>query len=244
MTFSGTKSAVLLVATLTVMLAGCGSDSGSDESSSAPAAASTEQPTQDTVADVANDAGDAASEVMSDAADAVDDMADTAQDMADDVAGEIKEAASDVSDTVGDAAVQVAGDTAESTGGPCDLAIGVGDTISYSVTSMSAPSSCSDVTVTITHAGNLPAIAMGHNWVLVAESDMDAVVAAGVGQGADGNWVDAEDARVIAATRLVGGGESDSVTFSLSALDAGTNYVFVCTVPGHWSAMKGAFTVG
>ena len=49
----------------------------------------------------------------------------------------------------------------------------------------------------------------------------------------------AGDARVIAATKLLGGGESDSVTFDVAKLKAGEAFSFFCTFPGHSALMKG-----
>lgn len=128
-------------------------------------------------------------------------------------------------------------------GDPCTLAIQAGDTIAFSTSEMSVPSSCAEVTVTLIHTGQLPAAAMGHNWVLVPQDAVDSVAMAGMSAGLEGNYVPPADDRVVAATKIIGGGESDSVTFSLAALDAGTSYVYVCTFPGHWSIMRGTFTV-
>ena len=128
-------------------------------------------------------------------------------------------------------------------GNPCTLTITAGDTIAYGSNSMSVPSSCSEVTVTLTHTGQLPASAMGHNWVLVPSGTADEIGMAGMSAGLDGNYLPAGDDRIVAATKIIGGGESDSVTFALSDLADGTEYVYVCTFPGHWSLMKGTFTV-
>ena len=51
-------------------------------------------------------------------------------------------------------------------------------------------------------------------------------------------------ARVIAATAIVGGGESATVTFSTATLTAGERYAFFCTSPGHSSVMHGTFLFG
>jgi azurin len=51
------------------------------------------------------------------------------------------------------------------------------------------------------------------------------------------------DARVIAHTKVIGGGETDSVTFSTAALKAGEAYSYFCSFPGHSALMKGTLTL-
>ena len=121
----------------------------------------------------------------------------------------------------------------------CAVNVGVGDTLAYDVTEISAPASCGSFTVNLTHAGKMPAASMGHNWVLVPAGTEQEIAMAGVRAGAGAGYLP-EDARIIAATKMLGGGEADSITFELPA--AGT-YAFVCTFPGHWAVMKGTFTV-
>lgn len=125
---------------------------------------------------------------------------------------------------------------------PCSLSIQAGDSIQYSKREMSAPSSCSEITVTITHTGSLPAAAMGHNWVLMPKDALEAVGMAGMSAGPGADYVPDDD-RVVAATKIVGGGESASVSFRRDALDPNVEYVYACTFPGHWSVMKGSFTI-
>ena len=57
------------------------------------------------------------------------------------------------------------------------------------------------------------------------------------------NYVPANDERVITATAVVGGGEEVSVTFDLSGLEAGGDYTYFCSVPGHFVLMNGKFIV-
>ncbi|MEN7341281.1 MAG: azurin [Pseudomonadota bacterium] len=125
----------------------------------------------------------------------------------------------------------------------CTIAIKVGDSLAFDTSEISVPSTCSEVTVTIEHTGTLPAQAMGHNWVLAADADWEAVASAGTSSGFEGNFFPAGDDRVIAATKLVGGGESDSITFSTSGMDADASYSFFCSFPGHWSVMRGSFKI-
>jgi azurin len=47
------------------------------------------------------------------------------------------------------------------------------------------------------------------------------------------------DARVLAHTKVIGGGQATSVTFKTSVLKKGEAYTFFCSFPGHSSIMKG-----
>ncbi|MEO0424611.1 MAG: azurin [Pseudomonadota bacterium] len=123
----------------------------------------------------------------------------------------------------------------------CEFEIEVGDALAYSLTEIAPDTTCENVSVTITHKGTLPAAAMGHNWVLAKPDDFTAVTNGAIAVGLDANYVP-DDERVIAATKIVGGGEQDTVTFPLKDLPAG-EYTFFCTFPGHWSVMKGTFKV-
>jgi azurin len=69
-------------------------------------------------------------------------------------------------------------------------------------------------------------------------------VNAGLAAGFSHGFVPASDQRVIAATRLVGGGESVTVRFSTGALLPGGRYAFFCTSPGHSAVMRGRFLFG
>ena len=118
----------------------------------------------------------------------------------------------------------------------------VGDSIAYSRDSISVPSSCSSVTINLEHTGSLPREAMGHNWVLVPADAVQAIGMAGMSAGMESGYLPDDD-RIVAATDLIGGGESTSVTFAVGDLDEGTDYAYVCTFPGHWSAMRGTFSI-
>jgi len=83
----------------------------------------------------------------------------------------------------------------------------------------------------------------GHNWVLSKTADFQAIAQAGMSAGIDNNYVPQNDPRVLASTKVIGGGESTSITFSISALDKAGDYTFFCSFPGHWAIMKGSFKI-
>jgi azurin len=125
----------------------------------------------------------------------------------------------------------------------CEFDIDVQDNMLFSVQEMEVSASCETVTVNLTHKGNLPAVAMGHNWVLTRTEDVQGVAMDGIAAGLTQDYLKPDDARVIAATKIIGGGDSTSVTFSLEGLDPSADYQYFCSFPGHWSMMKGTFRI-
>jgi azurin len=128
--------------------------------------------------------------------------------------------------------------------GPCQIAIESNDMMQFNAKELSVPSECSEVELTLKHAGKLPAKVMGHDWVLAKDSDVSAIVNAGLAAGPSKGYLPDNDKRIVAATKVVGGGESATVKFSTAALVQGARYVFFCTSPGHSSIMKGQFLFG
>lgn len=99
------------------------------------------------------------------------------------------------------------------------------------------------VTVTLKNIGSMPKISMGHNFVLLVEGmDPNKFVEAGTPHmGREYIAPEMED-KVIAHTKLLGPGESDTVSFA-APRSPGT-YVYICSFPGHYAiGMKGALIV-
>ena len=125
----------------------------------------------------------------------------------------------------------------------CNQVIEGNDMLQFNLKEMVVSSSCSDITVTLKHTGAMAANVMGHNWVLTNTADFMPVATAGGGAGLGNNYVPVNDARVIAASAVIGGGAETSVTFSGALLSAGGDYTFFCSFPGHYMIMKGSFVV-
>lgn len=121
----------------------------------------------------------------------------------------------------------------------CDITIESNDAMQFNVKEIVVDKACAHYTVNLKHVGQLPKAAMGHNWVLTKEADMQGAAADGMGAGAANEYVKPDDARVIAYTKVIGGGEAASVTFDVAKLAAGEGYTFFCSFPGHSSIMKG-----
>lgn len=125
----------------------------------------------------------------------------------------------------------------------CNIDIEGTDAMQFNKNSIAVPASCKQFTVKLKHAGKLPKTAMGHNWVLTKAADAQAVANDGIPAGVDKAYVKPGDARVIAHTKLIGGGESDAVSFDVAKLKAGESYAWFCSFPGHSTIMKGTLAL-
>ena len=126
----------------------------------------------------------------------------------------------------------------------CELSIDSTDQMTFTSNELKVDADCTEVKLTLNHVGKMAKNVMGHNWVLTKTADYMPVAQDGMKAGADNDYLVADDARIIAHTALIGGGESDSVTFSLEGLEAGGDYTFFCSFPGHWAIMNGKFVIG
>lgn len=131
---------------------------------------------------------------------------------------------------------------AQAWGQECALTVEGNDQIQFVQKELRVSASCSEVTVTLKHIGMLAANIMGHNWVLSSTADWQAVAQAGQAAGPP-NFVPAGDARVIAATDVIGGGSETTITFDISGLEAGGDYTYFCSFPGHFVLMNGKFII-
>lgn len=127
---------------------------------------------------------------------------------------------------------------------PCNVTIEGNDRMQFNLREIAVPAECAEVEVSLKHSGKMPAKVMGHDWVLARESDMSAIVNAGLAAGYSHGYLPENDKRIIASTKVIGGGESAVVRFSTSALQEGARYAFFCTSPGHSSVMRGTFRFG
>ena len=126
----------------------------------------------------------------------------------------------------------------------CQYTIEGSDDMQYSQRQLRVPASCATVELTLKHSGQQPVNVIGHNWVLTKSSDVNAVVTGGLNAGRANNYQTPNDPRVLAATPLVGGGQSTTIRFSTEHLQPGGDYSFFCTYPGHSVLMKGSFLFG
>jgi azurin len=126
----------------------------------------------------------------------------------------------------------------------CKVDIAGNDAMQFDKKEIAVGADCTSIEVTLRHSGKLPAQAMGHNFVLTKTADVAGVASDGIGAGFAKDHVKAGDARVIAHTKVIGGGQTTSVTIPASKLKAGEAYTFFCSFPGHSALMKGVFKFG
>jgi azurin len=125
----------------------------------------------------------------------------------------------------------------------CAVSIDSTDQMSFSQKEIKVGADCSQVKLTLRHTGKLAATAMGHNWVLTRTPDQP-VAMAGMRTSLADSYLPKGDARVLAHTAVIGGGQTTSVTFSTAKLAKGGDYTFFCSFPGHFAMMKGKLVFG
>ena len=126
----------------------------------------------------------------------------------------------------------------------CAITVEGNDQMQFNVKNIEVPKSCKNYTVTLKHVGKMPKSAMGHNLVLTAAADATAAAADGMKAGAAADYVKADDTRVLAHSKVIGGGESTTVVIDTAKLKAGTDYTYFCSFPGHSFIMKGTLKLG
>ena len=126
--------------------------------------------------------------------------------------------------------------------GPRVIEITVGDALKFSLAHIEAKPG-EELKIVLKHTGALPKEAMGHNWVLLAkDADLETFgQEAAVAKPTDfipPGW----EAEILAHTKLIGAGQTDTVTFA--APKAPGDYTYLCTFPAHHLAgMRGVLTV-
>lgn len=122
------------------------------------------------------------------------------------------------------------------------VTITANDNMKFDVTEIQA-SRGQTIKVTLKNVGTMPKESMGHNFVLLAKgTDLNEFLMAASTQARNSYNPPQFKAKVLAATKLLGPGESETVTFT--APSAPGKYEFVCSFPGHAQAgMKGTLTV-
>lgn len=126
--------------------------------------------------------------------------------------------------------------------GEVKVEITANDQMKYDIASIAAKPG-QKVTVTLRNAGTMPKMSMGHNFVVLALS-MDPLKFLEASQMQMANDYVAPELRgsVIAHTRLLGPGESDTITFAAPGVPG--DYPFFCSFPGHYTiGMKGVLSV-
>ncbi len=110
-----------------------------------------------------------------------------------------------------------------------------GNTVAFSQQKLTAEAG-SKITVTFTNKST----DKQYNWVLSQPGKMLRVVTDGQSQGSSSGYVVPNDPNVIAHTKLLKPGESDTITFN--APPPGS-YPFFCTYPGFYTRLNGTLII-
>ena len=120
-----------------------------------------------------------------------------------------------------------------------DLHIESNDQMQYSVNELRAPAG--KITLTLKHVGKMEKTVMGHNLVILKPgTDVSDFTLKAVDAKSTDYIPASEKSKVIAHTKIIGGGESDTIEFTID--EKGT-YDFICSFPGHVAMMKGKLIV-
>ncbi len=127
---------------------------------------------------------------------------------------------------------------------PKTVTIEANDKMKYDVTAIDAQP-LQQVVVTLKNVGTTPKFSMGHNFVLldrtVNEQNVQRFLDAASTEAAH-DYVPPESKEVLAHTKLLGPGESDTVTFNAPQVPG--DYLYLCSFPGHYAqGTKGILTV-
>ena len=127
----------------------------------------------------------------------------------------------------------------------CKATVESTDAMQFTTKALTVPAACKQFTVTLKHAGKLPKTVMGHNPLgrLPEPADINGINTDGMKAGVAQNFVKPGDARVIASSKVIGGGESTTITIPVGKLKAGESYTYICSFPGHASIMRGTLVL-
>jgi len=92
----------------------------------------------------------------------------------------------------------------------CSINLKANDAMKFDQRAVTISSTCKTITINLAHTGKLPAQAMGHNVVIATADTYQAVAQDGMAAGLAANYVKPADPRVIAFTKIIGGGENTS----------------------------------
>ncbi|KRG72616.1 azurin [Stenotrophomonas terrae] len=126
----------------------------------------------------------------------------------------------------------------------CSVSLEGNDAMKFNATNIDVPKSCTNFTINLKHAGKMAKNIMGHNVVVAKTADMAGIDSDGMKAGLAADYIKAGDTRVIAHSKVVGGGETTSLSIPVARLTAAAAPLsFFCSFPGHATMMKGTVTL-
>ena len=127
---------------------------------------------------------------------------------------------------------------------PKEVQILADDHMRFDVTAFEATRG-QKISVTLKNVGTTPKLSMGHNFIMldrnVNEQNVTKFLDAASTE-ASHDYVPPTSKEVLAHTKLLGPGETDTVTFNAPQIPG--QYLYLCSFPGHYSqGTKGFMTV-
>ena len=116
------------------------------------------------------------------------------------------------------AASAPASEAAAPTAGECATVVESNDAMQYNVKELNVKASCKEFTVTLKHTGSAKKAAMGHNIVIAKTADVSEILKAANEAGADKDYLQADDPRILAHSGMIGGGEETTLKLDTSKL--------------------------
>ena len=122
------------------------------------------------------------------------------------------------------------------------IEITVNDQMKYDVATINAKPG-ETIKIKLKAAGSMPKNIMAHNFVVLKKTaDVNAFVTKANTSNTTGYMPADLKTQVIAASGLIGNGETTEITFKAPA--AAGSYPYLCTFPGHYAAgMKGTLVI-
>ncbi|RRJ97646.1 azurin [Opitutaceae bacterium TAV4] len=116
------------------------------------------------------------------------------------------------------------------------------DSMKFSVTEVRAKPG-EALSIILKNIGTMPKLSMGHNLVVLAAGLDPVTFANDAAQAVKTDYIPAKyKSRIIASTKLLGPGESDTTTFKAPNMPG--RYPFICSYPGHFQVgMRGELIV-
>jgi azurin len=124
---------------------------------------------------------------------------------------------------------------------PKEVKIQADDKMKFDVTAFDAKPG-QKVSIMLANIGTTPKFSMGHNCVVLDRNVNVQTFLDGASMAAASDYVPKDSKGVLAHTKLLGPGETDTVEFSAPYVPG--DYPFFCSFPGHYSqGTKGVMTV-
>jgi len=120
----------------------------------------------------------------------------------------------------------------------CEIVVGSNDDMLFDVRKITISRKCEDFTLTFKHYGKGTKEIMGHNLVIAKLADLEHIAFEGQRFGSSKDYLNVNNPKIIAHTKMLEGGEEDTISFKVANL-ADNKYGYICTYPGHFVMMRG-----